>query len=420
PKGVAWVRRNKWFHPNAICFYRLPMGIVSYFIWIAGFPIVGFLWCAFWMLTDMTDGTLARGCNLGSKTGEWLDPLSDKLMYIPMLYLFTKVSLDNAPLYQKLHFTPFLLFSLIDVIGQLSRFWTKKKAANSFGKAKTMMVCCLLIFMATQFICYDNFFAIPVVNRLNMNYLLWSCVILSFLSFYCKQIPDHWYANSLTLLNFLCGIGAIYVTLKTGNIVQAFVLIFIGQFFDLLDGRTARKFGSTNFGALFDDIADGTSFGIAVATILFISIKPFHLVFACVLSLFYCICVIYRLWYFIKNKNSNPIGVFSGLPSPAGAMLAGSSALIFGSMPIMIILSSIIASFLMVSKIRYKHFGQRIWGSLPNAIKLALFATILVFITIIVKANEKTFFFSLFTFMMIILYAFAGVDYSSYREKKIK
>jgi CDP-diacylglycerol--serine O-phosphatidyltransferase len=60
-KGRRFIIRNRWLHPNLICIYRLPMGIVSCLIWMAGYPFFASIFFSFWMITDMTDGTIARG-----------------------------------------------------------------------------------------------------------------------------------------------------------------------------------------------------------------------------------------------------------------------------------------------------------------------------------------------------------------------
>ncbi len=424
-KGIQWIRAHRWIHPNPICLYRIPMGIITLLLWRHAPEFAG-IFCAFWMLTDMTDGTVARGCDLGTPTGEWLDPLSDKFMYIPVLFMFTYVHPANY--YQGINFTsyetlslvPVIAFTIIDVVGQLSRVFIEKKAANSFGKAKTTVVCTLLIFMALKYTCFEAFMSIPLISRINMDYLMWACTILSFLSFYCKVVPVTWYANSLTLMNFICGATAIPMALseafpmaisEQNGIIKAFVLIFIGQFFDLLDGRTARKFGSTLRGALFDDIADGTSFGIAIATIVFVTIQTLGVAVAAVISVIYLSCVFFRLYQFLKNKGVNPPGIFIGVPSPAGAMLAGSSAILFIDRPVIVATITLLAAVLMVSKIRYKHFGQRIWSNFPNGLKLTLFAIVLVYITILFKAQKPlSDAFAFFCFSMISLYILLGVD----------
>jgi len=413
-KGRQFIISHRWLHPNPICIYRLPMGVVSCLIWMSGYPSAAAIFFSFWMITDMTDGTIARGCGLGSETGKWLDPLSDKFMYIPLLLLLTQLVPENASTqYETLCLGAVLLFIVFDVLSQLSRLFVEKTAANSFGKAKTMMICITLVVASFRFIAFDAFVSLPVVGKINPNYLMWSCVALGFLSFYCKVIPDHWYANSLTLMNFICGVAAIPLVLVDQNLVGAFILIFLGQFFDLLDGRTARKFGSTKWGALFDDIADGTSFGLAIAVIVYVTVLPLGIFYAVIASVLYFVCVVYRLYFFIINKDTATPGVFIGMPSPAGAMLAGSAALLFhdGSLIWVTFFTTIIASGLMISKIEYKHFGQKIVSSVPNAIKLTVFAIILIYITILVREQDQlSDAFAIFSFSMIWIYIFVGVN----------
>ncbi len=414
-RGRNFIINHRWLHPNPICIYRIPMGFVSALIWGLGFPFAGTIFFGFWMMTDMTDGTIARGCDLGTTTGEWLDPLSDKLMYLPVLFMLTFIRPEGAsPEYATLSLTAVILFMIFDIASQASRLFVQKKAANSFGKAKTMMICITIAALSLQYVSFEAYMSIPILNQINPTYLMWSCVILGFLSFYCKIIPDHWYANSLTLMNFICGVAAIPMVLVSGNIVGAFILIFIGQFFDLLDGRTARKFGSTEWGALFDDFADGTSFGLAISVIIFVTLKPLSVVVAGIIAAIYFICVVYRLYYFIKNKDINIPGIFIGMPSPAGAMLAGSSALLFhtGGLAWVTLVTTLVASGLMVSKIEYKHFGQKIMANVPTAVKLTLFAIMLSYITILVKEqDELSIAFAIFTFSMIWLYIFVGVNF---------
>lgn len=412
-KGRQWFRAHKWASPNAICIYRIPMGVVCCLLWVWVSPELAGLLFAFFMLTDMTDGTIARGCDLGTPTGEWLDPLSDKCMYIPLLWLFALHTPEGREI-------PYLTvasvgtFTVIDTIGQFSRLFTKKKAANSFGKAKTTMVCTVMIFLALKLTCYDAYMQLPLLGRLNMEYAMWGCVALSFLSFYCKIVPDAWYANSLTFLNFVCGISAIYLAWE-GSLMPAFIMIFVGQFFDLLDGRCARKFGSTRWGALFDDIADGTSFGIAIGVIIYRTLSAYiHIPtwVAALIGLFFAISVIFRLYRFLRNTAYSTPGLFEGLPSPAGAMLAGSGAILFELHPYLVITVVIISSTLMISKLPYKHFGQRIWGKLPNAAKLGIFITIMIFT--ILGLRESSVIpspFALWVFSMIVLYVFLGVEF---------
>ncbi len=85
PGQIAWVRDHAWLHPNSISRARYPMGVISVILLYMGFHRTCFLFFTFWMITDITDGDIARRCDLYTEEGETIDPLSDKLMYIPML-----------------------------------------------------------------------------------------------------------------------------------------------------------------------------------------------------------------------------------------------------------------------------------------------------------------------------------------------
>ena len=167
---------------------------------------------------------------------------------------------------------------------------------------------------------------------------------------------------------------------------------------------------------MFDDIADGTSFGLAISVIIYVTISPIGIGYAVFASLAYFICVVYRLYYFIKNKDVAIPGVFVGMPSPAGAMLAGSAALLFneGAWIWVTFFTVIIASGLMISKIEYKHFGQKIMSNVPNAIKLTAFAIVLSYITILVREQDQlSDAFAIFSFSMIWLYILVGVNFKN-------
>ncbi|MBR4222808.1 MAG: CDP-alcohol phosphatidyltransferase family protein [Victivallales bacterium] len=384
--GQEFVRGFLPLHPNSISIMRLPMGIISAVLAVNGFWCTATLWFSFWMISDLTDGTIARNCDLGSETGKWLDPLSDKFMYFPVLLLFCFSKETNVHLRKWSVFA----FIAIDIIGQLSRLFVKKKAANQFGKAKTALVTILLSLLALNQI--DD---LIVVNSSVANGIMVAALILAFLSCYCKIIPDNWYANTLTLANFVCGLLAIYQATKE-RFLYCMVLVFIGQFFDLFDGRLARKFGSTKRGALFDDIADATSFGFAIGTMIYYCLTTKHNIntaVSAIIAVFYCGCLIYRLYRFLKPTKQLPKGIFQGLPSPAGAMFAGSTALFFTlECPIQLggILAAVcvvVASILMISNIEYCHFGQALWPAMPKAVKMLLM--ILVMILAVFAITQK-------------------------------
>jgi CDP-diacylglycerol--serine O-phosphatidyltransferase len=395
PAGREWVRNHRLLHPNAISLLRMPMGVVSILFWLAGWNVLAVLWFAFWMITDLTDGTIARNCDLVTESGKWMDPLSDKCLYFPPLIYFAWQG--------RLPLEWVAAVIVIDSIGQASRLLAAKKAANSFGKTKTALITILLLLTTVE-----RMSDLPMLSDKFLSLLTISCAFLAFLSVYCKIVPDLWYANSLTLANFLCGIGAIWLILLRGQLAFGFMLVFVGQFFDLFDGRLARRFGSTRHGAVFDDIADGTSFGFAIGALILRAIEPFPLAVA--LAVLHTACVIYRLWRFLRDRSEMPRGVFRGLPSPAGALLAGSSVLVFRQMQPAAWILVVISSGLMISRLPYRHFAQRIWPELPNILKIAGFIMILLFVNHRLTNRNLSGTLELMCFVLAILYVLLGPD----------
>jgi CDP-diacylglycerol--serine O-phosphatidyltransferase len=293
-----------------------------------------------------------------------------------------------------------LLFT--DALGQASRLVVKKKAANSFGKAKTALITILITVTAMA-----QMGNLPFVKPRLLELFTFSCALLAFLSLYCKAIPDIWYANSLTLANFLCGLAAIW-QIYIGHPMRGLILVFIGQFFDLFDGRLARKFGSTRYGAVFDDIADGTSFGFAIGFLIFHELG--HDRFAAAAAIVYVVCVIYRLIRFMRPTVQLAPGIFQGMPSPAGAMLAGSTALLFSDVRWFGFASVAASALLMISSVRYLHFGRKIWPNLPNSMRLLSFVIFLSFANIGIADKDYSAAFTIFCFAVVLSYGVLGLD----------
>lgn len=401
PRSCAWIQRHRMVHPNTISIVRMPMGIVAMVLWIADMRQLAILWLAFWMISDLSDGTIARNCDLVSDSGKWLDPLSDKCLYFPpLLYFAFAGPLPAAWI---------TAFVAIDSVGQASRLLIRKKAANMFGKAKTALVTVLIAGTALQ-----GFHQLDLIPEGFLFFLSMTCVVLAFLSLYCKVIPDVWYANSLTFANLVCGLGAIYMLISpelipgTDRYLIAFLLVFLGQFFDLLDGRLARRFGSTRHGAVFDDIADGTSFGMAIGVLIVKRLG--HDPFTVTLAAAYLIAVIYRLIRFLREKDLHDPGIFAGLPSPAGALFAGSSALLFADLRPVAWAMVIAATILMVSRIQYRHFARRIWPELPNILKVSAFVLILIFVNNRLASRTYSGMIEIMCFALAVSYVVLGTD----------
>ena len=426
PRCQQFIRRHWFLHPNGISVMRIPQGVIAVIIAASGHWGMAIFWFAFWMITDLTDGTIARNCDLETPTGKWLDPFSDKCMSFPALLYMALAGSPNM-LSPKLPLGWVIAYCVIDSLGQASRLFCRKKAANSFGKVKTALITVLIALVALNQLRLPP---IPFFNEVFVLRMTQACVILAFLSLYCKVIPNHWYANSLTLLNFICGLLAIgaatQIHLKN-NFIIAFLLIFAGQFFDLFDGKLARKFGSTKRGAFFDDIADATSFGVAIATITFVGLwtkeeGPLPLAVALAVALIYLASVIFRLYRFLHPTRDYPKGIFQGMPSPAGALLTGTVviATVRATPPNSAWLSAflvLLASFLRVSTIPYRHFGQNLWPTMPRGLRAFLLLAVIVFVCCGLAKREYGRYLTLLFAFLSIAYAILAIASPGYLRR---
>lgn len=171
-------------------------------------------------------------------------------------------------------------------------------------------------------------------------------------------------ANLATIMNLLAGIFGIYYSLQ-GNVLVAFQLLLVGAFFDLFDGKLAKKSNlNLPFGDYADSFADLLTFAllpgfmaISISSALWLG----DVVIFSQFSLGQLFAGIYAVsgWYRLIRFSSHPTGEkFEGLPSPAAAMLIGSMTIVvveFVSLPLNVILTFtiVIAGVLMSSTIDY-------------------------------------------------------------------
>ena len=79
-------------------------------------------------------------------------------------------------------------------------------------------------------------------------------------------------ANLFTFVNISAGVLAIYFILEK-NFFYAVVVAWIGGFFDIFDGKIARKFNlSSEFGLQLDSFADSLSFVIVPTLLIYVAI----------------------------------------------------------------------------------------------------------------------------------------------------
>ena len=350
PARRDWIVRHPILHPNAISYMRLPLGIIGTVLVWCGYPTLALLVFAKTIMTDATDGIFARSCGLVSERGKWLDPFADKCVYFPPLLLFVATGRLSPALIG--------IIFLADLGSQLVRPLLarlhRETAANNFGKLKTISLFALILMVIES----DMLGAILPIHLLVSSTLAVSTV-LAISSLVFKFIPKKQYANILSTLNLLSGILAILLIVQ-GRPIEATVAVLAGQLFDLFDGRMARLYGGTRIGPWLDDFADGVSFGMVPAIFFIDTYHANALSFG--VGILYGLAVFYRLARFVlvdKKNPSLPAGIFSGLPSPAGALLAMALCLMVPA-PWIGDAGIITISALMVSRIRFAHFRHMV------------------------------------------------------------
>lgn len=225
----------------------------------------------------------------------------------------------------------------------------------------------------------------------------------------------------LTLGNAACGFGAITFAAKaTQNTSEAVIYgplflsalcIFAGMLFDMFDGAAARLTGNTSeLGAELDSLCDAITFGVAPAFLMLTFVNfpiwqgdeyslPFiytpRLVWT--IGALYVICAILRLARFnIETDEDDAHDSFSGLPSPAaagvvaafpiampelmelanrGATAARVAEFLIPAVKVALPIFCLAAAMLMVSRIRYPHFGTQLLrgrGPRKNIIQIVL------------------------------------------------
>lgn len=126
--------------------------------------------------------------------------------------------------------------------------------------------------------------------------------------------------NIFTALNLGCGYFAILQSMQ-GNFKFSALLIILGSFFDLMDGRVARLMGSqSSFGEQFDSLSDLVTFAIAPSILFYKFFLSGLGRVGLVVSFLFCLCGALRLARFNANIGKIDSNFFQGLPSPVAAM----------------------------------------------------------------------------------------------------
>jgi CDP-diacylglycerol--serine O-phosphatidyltransferase len=133
--------------------------------------------------------------------------------------------------------------------------------------------------------------------------------------------------NMLTIGAICAGVTAIRMGVQC-DYVRAVQLLLIAGVLDGLDGRLARMLRSSSaMGAELDSLADFLNFGVAAPLVIYYwGLQDMRHV-GWIAVLFFSVCCVMRLARFnVSTKEDTPksgsSAYFTGLPAPAGALLA--------------------------------------------------------------------------------------------------
>jgi len=178
------------------------------------------------------------------------------------------------------------------------------------------------------------------------------------------KVAMHLIPNLFTTGNLFCGVFAI-LSVFNANYLAAAVAILVAMVFDVLDGKSARLTNSTShFGLEYDSLSDVVSFGVAPGLLIYSWALSGQGTFGIAVMFTYVAMGAVRLARFNSTVALSDGKYFTGLAIPAAAGVVA-SLVIFdhhvvrtGSevKPILVLVITLILSFLMVSTIKYRSF----------------------------------------------------------------
>lgn len=190
--------------------------------------------------------------------------------------------------------------------------------------------------------------------------------------------------NMITSASVFCGVSSLIMTFHH-KFIPAAILIFCAAFFDLMDGRAARRLGGgSQFGEEMDSLADAISFGVAPAFLMYATFLGMETgIWGVVAVSFFALCAVLRLARF--NVVHVPTGPFQGLPSPSGGLTLVSFVLAgFPLTPLLAIAIMFFTGGLMVSSIPFSS-TKKLRKDNVNKLKMNILKIIVVICFLILR-----------------------------------
>jgi CDP-diacylglycerol--serine O-phosphatidyltransferase len=212
--------------------------------------------------------------------------------------------------------------------------------------------------------------------------------------------------NMFTIGNLFLGIIAIILVFND-NPPLAAMFVIIAMLMDGLDGRVARALNAqSEFGKELDSLSDVISFGVAPAFIMYVvafrDVASINEATTWIVTAIFPICGAMRLARF--NVVAGTPGYFIGLPIPAAGGILATLALFSKELsPYVLLVSTLLLSFLMVSRVKYPNFKK---SGIPKA---AIWITPIIVIIAVVLAIQFPGTLSKMIFIPLVIYALYGL-----------
>jgi phosphatidylserine synthase len=305
---------------------------------------------ALFLMMDYLDGVVARQQRKATAFGRVFDRLTDLPLLVPVA-LFACDALPCLPVALKLGLDLALL-----VLFCLGRGPVENRVRTTFSY--TTLLILLLVSQGWPP------FGHAASTRLAVT-VLWLNVAFSLFVVVTRLnlLRPRYLADALSALNLLSGVASIAAALRM-RFDLSLLFLLVGVVCDGLDGAAARRWGGSRFGVYSDDIADGVSYGLAPGAALVCGVPG---VAGWALGVTYALLTISRLVYFTLRKGADDPDCFSGMPSPAGAVIALCALILFIGAPALVGLLVGSACVLMVAfDLRFRHPGRLIAAVVPS------------------------------------------------------
>jgi CDP-diacylglycerol---serine O-phosphatidyltransferase len=212
-----------------------------------------------------------------------------------------------------------------------------------------------------------------------------------------KSIP-----NLFTIGNLFLGIIAIILVFN-GNADLAAIMVIVAMLLDGLDGRVARALNAqSEFGKELDSLSDVISFGVAPAFIMYVVAFQGMDASGWIVTSIFPICGALRLARY--NVVAGIPGYFIGLPIPAAGGILATMALFHDHLHwSVLLLSTLLLSYLMVSTVKYPNFKK---VGIPKA---AIWVTPIIVAVAVALAIAFPGILSKLIFVPLLIYALYGL-----------